>query len=75
MTTTYTATIRHHSISRAHEIAITGTLDAAKLAAIREFGDGFRDHEIAIYEDRGEYLPRLVATRRVGGGKWRMVGE
>lgn len=71
MTTTYIATYRHHSIARAPQIKVTGTLAQAKRAAAREFGDGFIDHELAIYEDRGEdMMPDLVSTRRIGGRKW-----
>jgi hypothetical protein len=73
--TKFVATIRHHSISRARQIEIEGTLTEAKRAAAREFDQEQRDYEIAIYADTsaGEYLPDLVATRRVGGRKWLAV--
>lgn len=68
--TKFLATIRHHSISRARQIEIAGTLTQAKAAASREFGQEQRDYEIAIYEDLGARMPELVATKRVGGRKW-----
>ena len=64
--TTYTATISHHSISRAREITITGTLRAAKAAATREFGDEFLNYNIVIRDESGE----TVAQRRVGDRNW-----
>jgi hypothetical protein len=63
----YKATIRHHSISRAPEIAIDGTLTQAKRAATARFGDGFNEHEIAIYEEGGAFP---VATRRCDDRRW-----
>lgn len=64
--TTFFATISHHSISRAREIRIDGTLTAAKRAATREFGDEFADYHIVISNERGD----TIAKRRVGGGRW-----
>lgn len=70
--TQYLATIRHHSISRARQIRIPGTLTEAMNKAAAEFGDEQRDYEIAIYEDMGdERMPKLVATRLVSGTEWR----
>lgn len=66
MTATYTATIAHHSISRARTIEVTGTLTAAKAAATREFGDGFLDHRIVIRDEHGQ----TVASRRIGDRDW-----
>lgn len=66
----YTATIRHHSISRAREIEIDGTLAQAKAAAAKEFRDEFLEHEIAVYETPGDRAPELVSTRRVGASTW-----
>jgi hypothetical protein len=67
--TKFTATIRHHSIARARQIEVTGTLTKAKQAAAREFGGEQRDYEIAIFEDwHGQ--PELVASRKVGASKW-----
>ena len=66
----YILTIRHHSISRAREIVVHGTLAAAKAQAEAEFGDEQRDYVIVIYEDSAEYGPHLVASRRVGAGTW-----
>ena len=65
----YTATIAHHSISRAREIKINGTLEVAKRRATKEFGDGFIDHEIIIREDREE--GEVIARRKIGERNWR----
>lgn len=66
MTTHYTATIQHHSIARAREVAIEGTLAAAKRAATREFGGELLDAFIVVADERGE----IVAKRRVGDSRW-----
>ena len=63
---TYTCTIYHHSISRAPEIKIVGQLVTAKKAATRRFGDGFRDHEILIFDGFD-----IVSRRTIGDRKWR----
>lgn len=71
MTSTYIATIRHHSIGSAPEIRIEGTLPQAKRAAGARFGDGFGEHEIAIYEGRpGFARADIVASRRVDAKRW-----
>lgn len=70
----YVASIRHSSISQAPELEIVGTLAQAKRAATARFGDGFRDHEIAVHErvDMGHYYEyRLVSTRVIGEARWR----
>ena len=64
----YTATIKHHSIARAREIEIDGTLTLAKRAATREFRGEFIDYNIVIYAD-GDFA-RPVAARRVGNKRW-----
>lgn len=61
---TYTATIRHHSISRARTVSAT-TLLAAKRAATKEFGGEFRDYEIVIFHN-----DEIVARRRVSDRRW-----
>lgn len=66
MPTTYTATISHHSISRAREITIRGSLAAAKRAATKEFGGGFLDHRIIIRDAKG----CTVAMRVIGERRW-----
>ena len=66
--TTYYATVRHHSISRARLVTVGNSLTAAKRAASREFGDEFSDYVICIY-DRPD-MTDLVASRRVGDRKW-----
>lgn len=70
--TVYYATIRHHSIGSVRTIGVNGTLSQAKRRATREFGGGFIDHEIVIYEGCDDYYPGdIVATRRIGSRKWR----
>lgn len=66
MSTTYTATIAHHSISRARVIKIEGTLTQAKRAATKEFGAEQRDYRIVISNVHGE----TAAARRVGDARW-----
>lgn len=62
------ATIRHHSISRA-PVVRADTLSAAKQAAISQFGDGFRDHEMIIVEEFDDRAPVIVARRKIGGAR------
>lgn len=62
----YTATITHHSISRARVIKIEGTLTQAKRAATKEFADELRDYRIVITNGHGE----IAAARRVGDARW-----
>lgn len=64
----YTATIRHHSVSRAPVIDCGDSLADAKLKATREFGDGFLDHTIII-RDR-DAQDEIVARRRIGERHW-----
>jgi hypothetical protein len=66
MSTTYTAAIAHHSISRARVITIDGTLTKAKRAATKEFGAEQRDYHIVIRNMHGE----TAAVRRVGDARW-----
>lgn len=66
MPATYTATISHHSISRARTIEVTGTLTAAKAAATKEFGDDQNDYRIVITDESGQ----TVASRRIGDSNW-----
>lgn len=63
----FTATISHHSISRAPVIEIDGTLTQAKRTATKEFNGGFNDHVIIIRDEFGE----TVATRRLGDKVWK----
>lgn len=62
---TYTATIRHHSVSRARHITVEGTLTEAKRAASREFGADHQDYRIVI-----ESGDDVVAWRRIGDREW-----
>ncbi len=64
---TYTATIRHDSISSARTITVDGDLNAAKRAATAEFKGDMQDYQIVISDDRGN----PVAARRIGDRRWR----
>jgi hypothetical protein len=66
----YSATIRHHSISRARVIDITGTLDEAKKAAADEFEQEQRDYEIVVSEEPDNRAPEIVATKLVSARHW-----
>lgn len=68
--TTYSATIRHHSIARARVIECGSDLTAAKRKAAREFGAEQIDYDIAIFEHRDGVAPEMITSRKVGGGKW-----
>lgn len=65
--TTYIATIRHHSISRAREITMTCGLSAAKRRATAEFGDEQNDYEIVIFDAARD---EIVSRRRLTDRKW-----
>jgi hypothetical protein len=62
---TYTAGLRHHSISRARTVSAE-TIDAAKRLASREFRDEFQDYEIVIVNEADE----IVSRRRVSERRW-----
>lgn len=66
--TAYIATIRHHEIARARVIKVEGTLTQAKRAATREFGEERNEFLIVIAQDDGR--GEIVASRRVGEGRW-----
>lgn len=66
----YTATISHHSISRAPVVDVGNDLTAAKRAATREFGGGFNDHVIVIRDTTLPEYDNVVASRRLGSRKW-----
>lgn len=65
----YTATIRHHSLSRVRVINAGSTLRGAKRRATQEFGDGFQDHTIVIFDIMTWGAP-IAATRRIGDCRW-----
>lgn len=65
--TIYIVTVEHHSISRHYQIDVEGTLTKAKRAATKEFGDGFLDHRISIYDKRRD-IP--IASRKIGDKRW-----
>jgi hypothetical protein len=67
---TYFATIRHPSISRARDIDCGNNLDAAKKIATTEFEQEQRDYEITIYEQRPYMAPEICSTRKVSNRKW-----
>lgn len=65
MSTLYTATIRHHSVSRARHI--TGaSLSGIKRAATKEFGGEQQDFRIVVLNDDDV----IVSERRVGDARW-----
>lgn len=68
--TRYTATIRHHSISRARVEDVGDTLAAAKRNASAEFGGGFLEHEIVIRDTTLAEPDQIVATRRMADRGW-----
>ncbi len=69
--TRYTATIRHHSISRARIVPVGDDLTAAKRAASIEFGDDFRDYELVILDrDAPNFDSEIVALKRASAKKW-----
>ncbi|CTQ47277.1 hypothetical protein [Roseibium aggregatum] len=69
----YSATITHHSIASTYTVDVGDNLIAAKRNASREFGDGFLDHTIIIFDGQerdyggGE---DIVASKRVGAKRW-----
>lgn len=70
MTTRYAATIRHHSISRAPVVDVGNDLRTAKRRASREFGDGFLDHVIIIYDRQAPRDQPIVTSRRIANRRW-----
>lgn len=68
--THFTATIVHHSISRARVIKIDGELADAKRAADEEFGNKFIGYKIVINEHAEDRAPELAAYRIIGRGGW-----
>ena len=64
---TYRATVKHHSISSHYSIDVSDDLTTAKRQAAREFGGGFVDHRIVIYDAE---TGQEIASRRIGGRKW-----
>ena len=68
--THYTATIRHHSISRARHIDCGSDLTVARKLAIAEFDTENRDYMITIIEHRDGVAPEIISERKVSGGKW-----
>ena len=70
MTTTYTARVSHHSISRAEVHTLKATTEqAAKVEARKLLGDGFIGHRIYLEElVNGVRLP--VAAAFIGQPGW-----
>ena len=68
--TMFTATIRHHSISRARKIDCGEDLAKAKRLALREFGFEQRGYQIVIYGEEAGRAPELYASRHVGARQW-----
>lgn len=71
--TRYTATIHHHSISKAPIIDAGETIASAKRRATAEFGGGFVGHTIIIRDRNLPEYPDNIVAKRVIGGKWVMV--
>ena len=71
--TTYIATVEHHSIYCHYQIEVEGSLTKAKRAATKEFGDGFLDHQISIYDKRHCDTP--VASRKISSKRWSTYGR
>ena len=61
------ATVVHSSISQHDSIEVSDDLRTAKRQAVREFGMGFADHTIRIYDAETR---ETVTERRIGGIKW-----
>jgi hypothetical protein len=62
------ATVVHYSgISSHYSIEVSDDLTTAKRQAAREFGKGYVDHMIRIYDADTR---QVVSERRVGGGRW-----
>jgi len=61
------ATVVHSSISQHDSIEVSDDLRTAKRQAVREFGMGFVDHTIRIYDAETR---ETVTERRIGGRKW-----
>ena len=67
---TYIATIRHHSITTARQMEISGSLTQAKRAATKEFGQEQRDYIIVIGQKHLGGQVEIVSSRRVGDKTW-----
>ena len=61
------ATVVHSSISSHYSIEVSDDLRTAKRQAVREFGKGFVDHTIRIYD---AWTRETITERRIGGIKW-----
>jgi hypothetical protein len=68
MSSRYYATISHHSISRAREVDVGDDLPEAIAKANQEFGDGFVDHSIVIYERSNGEFDDIVAEWKIADG-------
>ncbi len=64
---TYRISVRHHSVADYRSLVILGSLTAAKSAATREFGGGFVDHEIVIFDVAAN---EIISTRRIADDRW-----
>ena len=61
------ATVTHYSIGSHYSIEVSDDLKQAKKQAAREFGGGFVDHTIRIYDSETR---ETITERPVGGGRW-----
>ena len=64
---TLRATVVHSSISQHYSIEVSDNLTIAKQQAAREFGGGYVDHKIRIYD--GE-TGQAITERLVAGRTW-----
>jgi hypothetical protein len=61
------ATVTHYSIGSHYSIEVSDDLRTAKRQAAREFGKGYVDHTIRIYDSETR---ETITERPVGGGRW-----
>ena len=66
----YTATIQHHSISRARIVDVGNNLTMAKRLATAEFGGGFLDHTIVIFDAEIPGWDNICAARKLCHRRW-----
>lgn len=66
----FIATLEHSSI-HPRRMTVKGSLHAAKCRATRDWGDGFLDHTISIYEADDDVSPAtLICRRRIADDSW-----
>lgn len=76
MSTTYYATVKHHSITSFWTPLEAETEIAAKREAWKLFGDGFMGHRVEVQAAQGANTPGsgyLVASRTITAGNSRWI--